>query len=305
MESILTKSRRLIEVPRSSHRWRVVARPFTCTVQGACLPDRGRETPSRKVPHTGPKSFAGHRRRVRPSVRITRHSYGAAGQTPAPITILRVGDHVRNPDLRVSHYLMRSHKTSDRIIVHSNADPTVRAAPKPGSLRIPLAVLYHFPHLHGAEFKVLLVLCRHQTRSGGRDQKPFPYTIPQITEDTGLCPRAISKAISRLDKHYLILRVKKHGALPNRYRVLLEPAAPQKIPVAKNSARASKRPKATEAVEVKIPELTSPPQKQTGGRRRKEQRFLIHVERANLLRDAEIDPNQPSQAKAEPMIQIR
>ena len=103
----------------------------------------------------------------------------------------------------------------------------------------------------------------------------------------------------------MILRVKKHGALPNRYRVLLEPAAPQKIPVAKKPSRASKRPKPTPAADVKIPELTSPPQKQTGVRRRKEQRFLIHVERANLFRDAGIDPTQPSQAKAEPMIQIR
>jgi DNA-binding MarR family transcriptional regulator len=120
----------------------------------------------------------------------------------------------------------------------------VRAAPrKVGSLRIPLAVLDHLPQLNGAEFKVLLVLSRRQARDGGRDQKPFPYTIPQITEDIGLCPRAISMAISRLDKHHLILRVKKHGAIPNRYRVLLEPAVPQKISVATKPVRASKRPK--------------------------------------------------------------
>jgi hypothetical protein len=61
-------------------------------------------------------------------------------------------------------------------------------------------------------------------------------------EDTGLCPRAISKAIARLDKHHLILRVAKYGALPNRYRISLESAAPQKIPKAKKPARASKRP---------------------------------------------------------------
>jgi hypothetical protein len=103
--------------------------------------------------------------------------------------------------------------------VHSNADfPRRAAAPKPGNLRIPLAVLEHLPDLHGAEFKVLLVLGRHQARGGGRDRKPFPYTIPQIMEDTGLCPRAISQAISRLDQHHLILRVKK--------RVLLDPVAP-------------------------------------------------------------------------------
>jgi hypothetical protein len=129
--------------------------------------------------------------------------------------------------------------------VHSDTDSRVRnAAQKPGILRIPVAVLDHLPDLHGAEFKVLLVLGSHQAQGGGRDQKPFPYTILQIMEDTGLCPRAISKAISRLDKHHLILRVAKHGALPNRYRVLLEPAVPQKISVAKKPARASKRRKA-------------------------------------------------------------
>jgi hypothetical protein len=103
----------------------------------------------------------------------------------------------------------------------------------------------------------------------------------------------------------LILRVKKHGALPNRYRVLLEPAAPQKIPVAKKPARASKRPKPAQAVEVKIPELTSPPQKQTGGRRRKEVPPLRHVERPDLFEGLVMDADQPDQAKAEPMIQIR
>ena len=185
--------------------------------------------------------------------------------------------------------------TSDTIIVHSNAESPVRAAaPKPGSLRIPLAVLDHLPDLHGAEFKVLLILSHHQARSGGRDQKPFPYTIPQIMEDTGLCPRAISQAISRLDKLHLILRVAKHGALPNRYRVLLEPAAPQKMSVAKKPARASKRPTPAQAVEVKVPERESPPQKRTVGRRRKDSFPLRHVERANLFRDAGIDPDQPS-----------
>ena len=178
---------------------------------------------------------------------------------------------------------------------HSSADSSVRAAAsKPGSIRIPLAVLDHLPDLHGAEFKVLLVLGRQQARGGGRDQKPFSYSIPKIMEDTGLCPRAISKAISRLDKHHLILRVAKHGALPNRYRVPLEPAAPQKIPVAKKSARASKRSTPAQAVEVKVPAPAAPPQTRTGGRRRKDSPPLRHVERANLLRDAGIDPNQPS-----------
>jgi hypothetical protein len=179
--------------------------------------------------------------------------------------------------------------------VHSNADSRVRtAAPKPGSLRKPLAVLDHLPDLHGAEFKVLLVLSRRQARGGGKDQKPFPYTIPQITEDTGLCPRAISKAIARLDKHHLILRVKKKGALPNRYRVLLESAAPQKMSVAKKPARASKRPKPTKIIDVKVPERESPPQKRIAGRRRKDSPPLRHVERANLFEGLWIDGDKPS-----------
>jgi hypothetical protein len=178
---------------------------------------------------------------------------------------------------------------------HFNGDSPVRAAaPKPGSLRIPLAVLDHLPDLHGAEFKVLLVLGCGQARDGGRDQKPFPYSIPQIMEDTGLCPRAISQAISRLDKHHLILRVKKHGALPNRYRVLLEPAAPQKIPAPKKPARASKRPTPAQAVEVNSPVLAAPPQKRTSRRRRKEARPLLHVERANLFEG--IDTGQPDES---------
>jgi hypothetical protein len=190
--------------------------------------------------------------------------------------------------------------------VHSDADsPLPPAAPKPGSLRIPLAVLDHLPDLHGAEFKVLLVLGRHQARGGGRDRKPFFYTIPQIMEDTGLCPRAISKAIARLDKHHLILRVAKYGALPNRYRVLLEPAAPLKMSVAKKPARASKRPQPAPAVEAKLPVRESPPQKRTGGRRRKDSPSLLHVERPNLFEGLWIDADQPDEAKADPMVQIR
>jgi hypothetical protein len=174
----------------------------------------------------------------------------------------------------------------------SHADSPVRS--KLGIIRIAVAVLDHLPDLHGAEFKVLLVLSRHQAQGGGRDQKPFPYTIAQIQEDTGLCPRAISQAISRLEKHHLILRVAKHGALPNRYRVLLEPAALPKIPVAKKPARASKRPKATKAVDVNSPVRAAPPQKRTGGRRRKEARPLLHVERPNLFEGLWIDPDQTS-----------
>src|ERR1017187_8431461 len=191
----------------------------------------------------------------------------------------------------------RARRADKNLVQHSNANFRVPAAtPKRGSLRVPLAVHDHLPQLHGAEFQVLLVLSRHQARGGGRDQKPFPYTIPQIQKDTGLCPRAISHAISRLDKHHLILRVKKHGALPNRYRVLLEPAAPQKIQVAKKPARASKRPKATKAVEVKSPVRAVSPQKRTGGRRRKEAPTLLHVERPNLFEGLWIDPGQPDQS---------
>jgi len=192
------------------------------------------------------------------------------------------------------------------MIVHSNADFPVRsAASMAGSLRIPVAVLDHLPHLHGAEFKVLLVLGRHQVQGGGRDQKPFSYSIPEIQKDTGLCPRAISQALSRLDKHHLILRVKKHGALPNRYRVLLEPAAPQKITAPKKPARASKRPTPAQAVEVKVPERESPPQKRTGDRRRKDPTPLPQVERASLLEGIPMDADQPDEAKADPLIQIR
>jgi hypothetical protein len=204
----------------------------------------------------------------------------------------------QNREAPSRHLALQCHaETSDNIIVHSDADSAVRAAPrKVGSLRVPLAVLDHLPDLHGAEFKVLLVLGRHQGRGGGRDQRPFSYTIPQIMEDTGLCPRAISQAISRLDKHHLILRVAKHGALPNRYLVPLEPAAPQKIPVAKKPARASKRPKATKAVEVKSPVRAVSPQKRTGGRRRKAVPPLLHVERPNLFEGLWTGPGQPDQS---------
>lgn len=194
------------------------------------------------------------------------------------------------------HFALQCHaESSDNIIVHSNAGSAVRSARrKVGSLRMPLAVLDHLPDLHGAEFKVLLVLVRHQAQGGGKDQRPFPYTIAQIQEDTDLCPRAISKAISRLDKHHLILRVAKYGALPNRYRVLLEAATPQKILVAKKPARASKRSTPAKIVKVKVAATAAYPQKRTGGRRRKDSPPLQHVERPNLFRDAGIDPNQPS-----------
>ena len=192
---------------------------------------------------------------------------------------------------RGPHLALQCHaETSDNIIVHSDADSAVRAAPrKVESVRMPLAVLDHLPDLHGAEFKVLLVLGRHQTRGGGRDQNPFSYSIPQIMEDTGLCPRAISQAISRLDKLHLILRVKKYGALPNRYRVLLEPAAPSKILVAKQPARASKRPKPARVVKASVPELAVVPLKRTGGGRRRNSRPLIQVPIPNLFEGTEYE----------------
>ena len=89
-------------------------------------------------------------------------------------------------------------------------------------------------------------------------------------EDTGLCPRAISQAIYRLDKHHLILCVPKHGALPNCYRVLLEPAAPKKIAKAKRPVRVSRRRVPTRVVKASVPKQVAPPQKQTGGQRRKD-----------------------------------
>jgi len=136
--------------------------------------------------------------------------------------------------------------------VHSHADSPLRAAaPQPGNVQIPAAVIGHVRHLHGAEFKVLLVLSRHQGQAGASDQEPFPYSIPQIEDDTGLCPRAISQAISRLEQRGLIERLKKHGARPNRYRVPLEPAAP--------------------------------PPKRTSGRRRRDPRQRVQVECVDLL----------------------
>jgi hypothetical protein len=81
----------------------------------------------------------------------------------------------------------------------------------------------HIRHFHGAELKVLLVLGRHRAAEGTTNPSPTPS--PRSWKTPASATRAISQAISRLDKHHLILRVKKHGALPNRYRVLLEPAA--------------------------------------------------------------------------------
>ena len=107
--------------------------------------------------------------------------------------------------------------------------------------------------------------------------------------DTGLCPRAISQAISRLDKHHLILRVKKHGALPNCYRVLLEPAVPDKILVAKKPKRASKQPKPARAVKASVPDPAVVPLKGTGGRRRKNSRPLIQVKIPSLFEGTEYE----------------
>jgi len=114
---------------------------------------------------------------------------------------------------------------------HSNAaSRSQTAAHRQVSLRVPLAVLDHFSHLHGAELKVLLVLCRRQSRAGGKDQQAFSYSIPQIGRDTGLSPRAVSQAISRLERRGLIRRHKKRGAIPNGYQILFNPVAAQTAP---------------------------------------------------------------------------
>ena len=155
-------------------------------------------------------------------------------------------------------------------------------------LRVPSAVIEAFVHLHGAELKVLLILSRQQARGGGRDQKPFPYSIPELCEATGLSPRAISQAIDRLEKHRLIKRVAKRGAFPNRYWVLLEEAAPEKIAKAKKCVLPFRRP-------APALEQAAPPQKRTG-RRRKDSRQQLDVELPDLFEGLPMDDNQPDQA---------
>jgi len=76
--------------------------------------------------------------------------------------------------------------------------------------------------------------------------------------------------------------VAKHGALPNRYRVLLEPAARKKTPKVKKPARVSTRREPAQSVEVKVPEPVVPTQKR-GGRRRKDPRQLRQVEQTVLF----------------------
>jgi DNA-binding MarR family transcriptional regulator len=155
-------------------------------------------------------------------------------------------------------------------------------------LQVPSAVIEAFVHLHGAELKVLLVLGRQQARGDGKDQKPFPYSIPELCHATALSPRAISQAIERLEKHGLIRRVEKRGALPNRYRVLLEEAAPQKIAKAKKRVLPFRRP-------APAAEKAAPPQKRAGRRRRKDSRQQLDVEIPDLFKDVPND-DQPDQA---------
>jgi DNA-binding transcriptional ArsR family regulator len=114
-------------------------------------------------------------------------------------------------------------------------------------------------------------------------------------EDTGLSPRAISQAISRLEKHRLIQRMKKRGALPNRYRVLLDSPAPRKATKAKKPARASRRPAPTQVVKPSVSKTAVPRQKGTG-RRRKDPRQLLQVEIPDLLEGISMDEDQPDLA---------
>ena len=85
--------------------------------------------------------------------------------------------------------------SADKGMMHSSASYRDSSVLSGGDLRVPSTVIAAFMHLHGAELKVLLVLGRQQARGGGRDQKPFPYSIPELCEATGLCPRAISQAM--------------------------------------------------------------------------------------------------------------
>jgi DNA-binding MarR family transcriptional regulator len=181
-------------------------------------------------------------------------------------------------------------KVAEKEVLHSSASYRDSSAVLDRDLRVPSAVVAGFAHLHGAELKVLLVLGRQQARGGGRDQNPFPYSIPELCQATGLRPRAISQATERLEKHHLIQRVEKRGALPNRYWVLLEKAAPQEIAKAKRCVLPFCLP-------APAPEQAAPPQKHAGGRRRKDSRPLLQVELPDLLKDLPVDQDQLDQAR--------
>ena len=99
--------------------------------------------------------------------------------------------------------------------------------------------------------------------------------------DAGFARAPSARLISRLAKCHLILRVKKHGALPNRYRVLLKPAAPKDIAKAKRPARRRTEPART--VKASVPEPAAVPQKCPGGRRRKDSRPLLVIKVPDLF----------------------
>jgi DNA-binding MarR family transcriptional regulator len=179
--------------------------------------------------------------------------------------------------------------SAEKGMLHSSASYRDSSTLPSRDLRVPAAVIETFVHLHGAELKVLLVLGRQQARGGGKDQKPFPYSILELCQATGLSPRAISQAIERLEKHGLIQRVEKRGALPNRYWVILEEAAPQKIAKAKKRVLPFRHP-------APAPEQASLPQKRAGRRRRKASHQLRDVEPPDLFAGLPMDDNQPGQA---------
>ncbi len=189
-------------------------------------------------------------------------------------------------------------KAAEKDSLHSNASCRDSSVVPDRAVRVPSAVIAAFVHLHGAELKVLLVLGHQQAQGGGKDRSPFPYSIPELCDATGLRPRAISQAIERLEKHHLIQRVEKRGALPNRYWVLLEEAATQKIAKAKRRVLPFRRP-------APVPEQAAPPPKRTGGRRRKDSRPLLDVELPDLLKDLAVDEDQPDEAGTDAVVQAR
>jgi hypothetical protein len=188
-------------------------------------------------------------------------------------------------------------QVAEKEMLHSSASYRDCSAALDKDLRVPSAVIAAFAHLHGAELKVLLVLGRQQARGGGGDQKPFPYSIPQIMEDTGLCPRAISQAIERLEEHHLIQRVEKRGALPNRYWVLLEAAALQKIAKAKKPIRPSSHPGSSriQLVESEMKQPAAPAPKRASRRQCKDSRPRLEVELPDLFAGLPMDDNQRDQ----------
>lgn len=189
-------------------------------------------------------------------------------------------------------------KAAEKDTLHSSASCRDSFVVPGRAVRVPAAVIAAFVHLHGAELKVLLVLGHQQAQGGGKDRSPFPCSIPELCDATGLRPRAISQAIERLEKHHLIQRVEKRGALPNRYWVLLEEAAPQKVAKAKRCVLPFRRP-------ATAPKQAAAPQKHAGGRRRKDTRPQLDVELPDLFAGIPMDADQPDQAGTDARVQAR